>query len=184
MEEDLILIEKIKSNKNHLIHIYNQYQNYCINFIRGDNNGRLSEDELLSIYTHSVAILYNKITKSDFKLTARISTFLTAIFRIQFLKTLTQLHRNNQRSFSYVDNFDYISTILHSTDEDANHTLLSQTLEVLGNSSAKCYKILKLYYFQEYSIREITNKLKYKSDDSTKSQKSKCKKDLENFLFN
>lgn len=184
MEEDLILIEKIKSNKNQLIHIYNQYRNYCINFIRKENNGCLSEDELFSIYTHSVAILYNKITTSGFTLTSRISTFLTAIFKIQFLKVYTQLQRNNQISINYVDNFDYISSILYSADEDENHTLLSQKLEVLGNSDVQCYKILKLYYFQGYSITKITTKLKYKSDDSTKSQKSKCKKKLEILLFN
>lgn len=184
MEEDILLIERIKLNKNYLIHIYNQYQNYCINFIRAENNGRLSQDELLSIYTHSVAILYNKITKSDFVLTSLISTFLTAIVKIQFQATLTKLNKNNQQSIDYVDNYDYISNIVHSTDENVNHTLLSQTLEALGSSNARCYEILKLYYFQEYSIRDITTKLNFSNDDSTKSQKSKCKKKLETFIFN
>ena len=184
MEEDLILIERIKSNKNYLIYVYNKNQDYCLNFVRAENNGRLSEDELLSIYTHSVAIFYNKITKNDFVLTSLISTFLTSIFNIQVSNAIIEQYNKNKRSINYVDNFDYISQILYLAGEDANYNLLPQMLEILGHTEPHCYNILKLFYFKAYSINQITSELNYQNNDSTKSQKSKCKKKLENLLFN
>lgn len=62
---------------------------------------------------------------------------------------------------------------------DSRIQSLQENYSKLGNS---CKEILKLFYFQNYSLTKIMSLLNYKSTDSVKTQKYKCIKKLRSLI--
>jgi RNA polymerase sigma-70 factor (ECF subfamily) len=58
---------------------------------------------------------------------------------------------------------------------------LKKYFDALGE---KCQKILTLFYYQQYNIKEIMAEGNYNSENVVKSQKSRCLKTLKEAINN
>ena len=125
------------------------------------------------VFQDSLVVLYTKLRKGDFVLSASLHTFLQSICRNLWKKKL-----RDRKPTEDLDNID-------QTPFDPSHLdelLASEKTKVLASYisrlGADCRKLLTLYYFERVRIKKITELLKISSDAVTKNRKSRCMKNL------
>lgn len=68
------------------------------------------------------------------------------------------------------------------TAEDPNGERQAIMMKVLEKFAEPCKSIVRLFYFNAYSMNEIADELKYKNEDVVKSQKTRCMKELKRLV--
>jgi len=61
---------------------------------------------------------------------------------------------------------------------------IESALYELKRTSNKCFEILHRFYYLRHSMKDIASALNYTNDKNAKTQKSKCKKRLEQLSKN
>lgn len=148
--------------------------------IRSLQNMSASISEAEGIFHASILVLYEKAKQADFILECKISTFLVAVARKKWLKQLEAEKRLNQKEQDYArihynekanDLFDMQNIYAHEEQLDKLHRALNQ----LGSP---CNELLRAFYIEEKSMKELAIKFDYTSADNAKTQKHKCLKRL------
>lgn len=142
-------------------------------FIR-QNSG--SEDDAREIFHESLIILYEKITKNEFKLKSKLSTYLYSVCKNLWLYHLREkkpqafetLNRNNE--FNQV-----VEDIAHENDHEKDtEEKLEMIVQKLNKLKEPCYSILMMFYFKKMSYQLIAKELNYKTEKVVKNQKYRC----------
>ncbi len=88
----------------------------------------------------------------------------------------------NQRFKDHPDEFDRLINETHFENDiivNEKNQFVTAHLEKLGEP---CHSILKLFYYDSFSMESIAVKLDYKNTDVVKSQKLRCIKELRKAL--
>ncbi|MCP4442894.1 MAG: sigma-70 family RNA polymerase sigma factor [Aureispira sp.] len=147
----------------------------CANLVLKNNGSRNDAED---IFQEALYIFLLKIREPNFELSCKISTYLYAITSKLWLK---QLHKKSKQPYTLV--VDEIQEKLpdvsiEQEEEDLNQELLilaMQTLDSFGKE--ECKQLLKLYYFDRFSLQSIADILGY-SPKYTKKKKANCLKYL------
>lgn len=164
-------ISCLKSNENKTLKlIYKKYRSKCTTLIQ--NKYHISEEESKEIFQLSIIILYDKIISS--KLTELHSDLKNYILGIAHNKVY-ELYRRKKRD-QKLKNVSLIQSFLLTESEESEElerliTKLNRALNKIGDP---CRHILHLFYYNKYSLADITNLLKYKNVNTTKNLKYKC----------
>lgn len=191
---DQELLAKIKENSDFLGIVYKRCKTNCLNFMRKMTSGKMNDYELEDVFQDATLILYEKILKGDFVLTASFQTYLNSVCRFQLLNTLGK----SKLTTDYQDNFNddddknptnYIATITDSLDpiESSNEpqfVAIERALEKMKAAGGHCYELLTLFWYHKKSMNELTTEFGYNNSDTTKNQKAKCQKRLEKMAYN
>lgn len=136
---------------------------------------RLDREEALDIFQDTLVSFYDSIKQG--KLTHirySVKTYLFAIAKHMIYNKL----KYDQKFAADEENFEKFSS-LETTDEPL---MLSERKKVmitmLEQMGEPCYTILKLFYFDAFSMEAIAGRLQYKNTDVVKSQKLRCIKEL------
>jgi RNA polymerase sigma factor (sigma-70 family) len=171
-------IQKIKTNENEALkEIYLLCRQDCLTWLQKEH--QCSVDDALDIFQMSITILYDNVVSGKLnELTSNIKTYVFGIARNKAL----ELHRNKRDIVS--DDIisklaSYISSE-ESVEDEAHIKLACQSLDELGDP---CKTVLMQYYYHDKSMDEITATMNYKNTDTTKNQKYKCLKRLQNIFF-
>ncbi len=129
-----------------------------------------SEDDARDVFQEGLLVFINKLEDPGFNLSCKPETFLYSVCH--------NLWRIQQRQLSKE------SKIVAVELPDMSHQALEETIEkerrlislehVLSKIGEKCQTILKLYYFQKNSMKEIAQKLQLSSVQMAKNRKYKC----------
>ena len=173
------IIDLIKSGDQIVLRkIYDENRDAFVKFSRKYN---VEKYDALDIYQDSIIILYDNIVNGKIiDLSSKISTYLFAIGKYRIF----QLHRDNKKT-ELTNNLHleeeniYLDVNLHSEKLTKQQKLLKQYFPMLGN---RCKEILKLYYFEGYNLDEITEILDYSDKKVLKSQKSRCVRQLKDWI--
>ncbi len=180
MKEAQLIASLSKGNKNVLKDIYLEYKEAFLLFAK---RYTLSEDDLLDIYQDATIALFENAI--DGKLNNIQCTIKTYLFSIGKNMIFQQLKHNNKSVL--------INTQIHASEEydypiDLDETSLSihqqelqKAFKLLGE---QCKKILTLFYYNGFTLDEITITLQYQKKDVVKSQKSRCLAQLKNLVKN
>ncbi|MGB4959568.1 MAG: sigma-70 family RNA polymerase sigma factor [Saprospiraceae bacterium] len=169
-------ILKIKTNENEALkEIYVLCREECVLWLLKDF--ALSADDALEVFQVSVVILYdNVMTGKLVTLTSHIKTYLKGIIRNKALELL--------RSRKNIISDSRLGVMAQYVNEENDKSILEEqlsaaqmALETLGDP---CKSLLLLYYYNDLSMEEITTKMGYKNADTTKNQKYKCLRRLQN----
>ena len=122
------------------------------------------------IFNDGLVLLLEKTQEDDFKLTSKLSTYLTGIclnhWRNQSRKLSTkvrvELDLEIEQSYAFVD---------YDSDKEEKLQLLDTILEKIQD---RCKKLLRMFYFEGKRMAEIAKKLGFSSEKSAKTQKYKC----------
>ena len=177
---DQELLELIKKDQDYLGIVYKKTKDYCINFMRNMNAGNnINDFELDDIYQDAILILYEKIVKGNFKLTASFQTYLSSVCRFQLLNKFKKFQKDID--FEYYQEID--SSIMDVLEQipDQNEIkfkALEKALTALKKAGGKCYELLAMFWYQKKSMNEIAVHFRYTNDKNAKNQKSKCQKRL------
>ena len=173
------IIELIKQGDNTTLEkIYVENRKVFINFSKRYN---INEYDALDIYQDTIiAFQENVINGKIDHLESSISTYLFAIGKYKIF----YFHRKNKK-------FDPNNEI-HLNDnnlvfdvnlEDENLTKKQEALKKSFNTlGERCKSVLNLFYYQGYTLDEITEILNYSDKKVLKSQKSRCLKQLKELV--
>ncbi len=191
---DQELLVKIKQNSDYLGIVYKRCKSNCLGFMRKMTSGRISDYELEDVFQDASIILYEKIVKGDFVLTATFQTYLNSVCRFQLLNTLeksklTTDFQENKDSDDDENPMSYLSTITDTLDEidDSNEPqfiAIEKGLEKMKAAGGHCYELLTLFWYHKKSMNQLTEVFGYTNEVNTRNQKAKCQKRLEKMAYN
>ena len=129
-------------------------------------------DEMIArqLFHDSLILLMEKVSKDDFELSSKLSTFLYGINRFLWKNEL----RKRQRS----PELEWKDTLILTADDvgynEEKEEKIKVLNQILNQVTEKCKKIFELFYFKKESMSDIAEKLGFTSVNSAKTQKYKC----------
>lgn len=136
----------------------------------------LSREDILDVYQDAFVALIENAEKGKLDgLNAKLKTYLFSIGKYMIFSKL----RKNKKDFVEIET---LPDGLEWAEIDENNQHISQLEENLKKLGEQCYKILRLFYYEERKLDEIMEMLPYQSKDVLKSQKARCLKQLKEML--
>ena len=191
---DQELLIKIIENADYLGIVYKRCKPNSLNFMRRMTNGSISDYDFEDVFQDACIILYERIIKGDFVLTATFQTYINSVCRFQLLSTIKK-SRLNADYFEDSEGDDdenplgYKSTITDFIDEtedseESQNTAIERALEKMKAAGGHCYELLTLFWYHKKTMNDLTQHFGYSNSDNTKNQKAKCQKRLQKMAFN
>ncbi len=129
-----------------------------------------TKEEAEEIFSDALMLLVDKVSKRDFELTSKLSTYLYGIARFLWLNELKKPRRKKELEWS-----DTLILNGEDLDYDSEKEEEFKALEnVISQISEKCQKVFELFYYQKESMVTIAEMLGFTSVNSAKTQKYKC----------
>ena len=169
-------VYKLANDERYFTQVYNEHKDYSLRFLRKMYN---DDDLLKDIYQDATIVLYENSKKPNFTLTCSIQTYLNSICRNRLLT----LRRNKVNTLVNADDFDpnvsdWFDDEEYNEVKEERLTAIENALLKLKEAGGQCYQILKMQYYERFSMGKIAQLLGMKNEDSAKSQASKCRSKL------
>lgn len=174
MKEREDIIARIRAgDEEEIVALYQRYQKEFLHWAA--YRFSVDRDEALDIFQDTLICFYEDIKQE--KLTYITHTVKIYLFAVAKNKIYAKLRYNQKFSNSEMSTNHFYDP--ESADEGVILTerkkVIMQVIEQMGEP---CYAILKLFYFDAFSMEAIAQKLQYKNADVVKSQKVRCINDL------
>ncbi len=169
-EEEERLIEGLTHNEDAAFEfVYRQYYKMTAQYV-GTNKG--SKDDAQDVFQEALIVLVKNLRNKDFKLSAKVSTYLFAIAKKYWLYKL----RGNKDSSLEIENLntDHLieddSGLLAENEYDVKHSIIGEVFHLMKED---CRELLTQYYFNKSALGEIAKRMGW-SDDFVKVKKRRC----------
>ena len=176
MKEDTALQMRLRQDdKKALEEVYLENRSYVIKYFRDFQSVK---PQLEDIYQDSIIDLYQNFVTRQLRLEeGNIRSYLMTIVKRKIYKTL----KNQKQAHNLaLENPPEDSYQLLEIDSDSEaQKQLAIHYKKLGK---KCQELLKLFYYRGLSIKEIKEAASYKDENTVKSSKSRCLKQLKNLI--
>ena len=173
-QADALLFQSIlKGQEEGLVELYRLHRTEFIKWAW--QQFKLDEHDAADVFQDTIISLRSNIVKG--KLTELSSTLKTYLFGIGKNIALGRLRQNGKwyKNPELMEVQEEKSSITTKIEESDRTNIVSGLLENIGEP---CLSILRLYYYQNYSMEAIANTLDYKNENVVKSQKLRCLKKL------
>lgn len=189
------LVQLIQQNSDFLGEVYKRCKQYSISFMRKMTNGTKNDYELDDVFHDAILVLYEKIIKGNFELTASLQTYMNSVCR----NILLNIMKDDSKSSNYDEHIGseddddnptgFTSTITDVLDEledtkESQLTAIESALEKIKDAGGHCYELLTLFWYHNKSHIEIAQIMNYSNDKTSKKQKSGCQEKLRKMAFN
>jgi RNA polymerase sigma-70 factor (ECF subfamily) len=146
------------------------YKSFRDEFIRWANRHYQCQEEVAKdVYQMSIVIFYENIMSGKLvELKSSVKTYLFAIGKNKIL----EIGVSDRKVERMEENFIYEP--IENVPEEEREEVFVALEKALNELGEPCKTLLELYYFKNYSIEQIAHYMKYKGNDSTKTQKYKC----------
>lgn len=171
---DNIFINRIRyGGEDEIIHLYNEHKSGFIKWAKFKY--KLEHDDALDIFQDAVIALYKNVKQGNIlELNHSIKTYLYGIAKNMILNRLKYKSK-------FDDTFDEYDTIPYnslSEEWEVNSDAKEFIKSALKNLGEPCYTLLRLYYYNEYSMEAIAREINSKNPNVVKTQKARCIKAL------
>lgn len=170
-ESDQLIIYGIKKGDKLIIEkVYQEYFFLISNYIK-KNSG--STEDAKDIFQEALIIIYHNVSRNNFGLHCKFSTYLFSICKNLWLKHLRD-HPEKQG-----DHIDLHELPAETNPEQAirEAELYEVYLKKFNTLSNKCQEVLQMY-FAKIDMRSIAESLNLSSESYAKKKKFKCKEQL------
>ena len=173
------LLKTIKSDQPKEIELL--YQTYKATFLNFGSKYRLETHDLLEIYHDALLEMRKHALKGNLELvSASFKTYLFSIGKFKIYKYLKEKGKSTLQILSEIpDNETIEVNIFNEIQLTENQLKLQTYFSKLGK---KCQKMLINFYYKEISIKEIMELENYESENTVRSQKSRCLKTLKSLF--
>ncbi|MEO0340751.1 MAG: sigma-70 family RNA polymerase sigma factor [Bacteroidota bacterium] len=157
--------------------LYDQFRTPFLHWSKHHYN--LEEEDLIDVFQDAVIIFYQKIAEE--RLTSIESSIKTYLFGIAKYLIFRKL-KDKKRSPVEVDNIPDLEVdpiYFQKEEESERQVFLQNAINQLGPS---CKQIVDFFYFYNYSLDAIANRMRYKNTETVKSQKQRCMRQLKKIL--
>ncbi len=173
MSKSDIISEILAGDEQVVVELYNEYKEEFIKW--SGFRFQFNRDDALDVFQDVVISFYEnvragKLQQIDYKL----KTYLFAVGKNMILNRI----KYNQRFDQHADPVDRVTTYNTAAREievTDRHKVIMEHLSSLGEP---CQSILRMFFYQGYTMEAIAHNLKYKNADVVKSQKLRCMKEL------
>ncbi len=170
---DQEIVNQLKNGNTGVFKVlYNDF-NKITSFITQNSGG---EEEAKDFFHEALIILYEKVLNNDFKLEAKLSTYLFSVCKNLWLSYLRDYKpmifssvNDKENDFQWSE--DTFETIEINKDYNEKLNFIIQKINELEEP---CYSILMMFYFKKMSYFQIAQKLNYKTEKVVKNQKYRC----------
>ncbi|PNQ72786.1 sigma-70 family RNA polymerase sigma factor [Hanstruepera neustonica] len=142
----------------------------------------LNKEALLDIYQDAIIAFVENVTNGKIiSLSSSVKTYLFSIGKYMIFKKLKKeskleaLDLDDKRLELSIKLIDSI----YDESNVENNKLIKQCLNKLGQ---QCQTVLKLFYYNGFTLEEIQEHLNYGNYNTVKSQKSRCLKNLKELI--
>lgn len=129
-------------------------------------HGGTAEDAQ-DLLQEAIVLLYEKVTQTDFTLSAAASTYLMAVCKNQWLRELEKRARRTEMTPELLEHLPEAET----GEPDAPNPALAEYVARLGE---KCQAILVSFYYWGHRMEQVAQEHGYKTIRSATVQKFKC----------
>jgi len=139
-----------------------------------------TKEDAKDLFQDVVIAFYNKTKNPQFTLTCKFSTFIFAMARNQWLKVLRSRKvpiLEIENTFKQIPSMENIQLNLEYSE---NQKMLASLLKESGE---KCMDLLKLFYYEKFSMKKIALLRGYSSEQIVRTQKLRCIKKLKSILM-
>lgn len=161
-----------------LANIYKENRTGFLIFAKKYN---LPDEDLIDIYQDAIIALRDNIVMGKVvNLESSIKTYLFSVGKYMIYKKIKEHHTNKTFQediysvYNHIDYFEY-----HKDIDNRNQQLVTNCFVKLGE---KCQQILKLFYYDGLTLKEIQDYLNYDNYNVIKSQKSRCLRTLKEII--
>ncbi|WP_297337894.1 sigma-70 family RNA polymerase sigma factor [Algoriphagus sp.] len=176
MIKDQYLVDKLK--RGDLKALDEVYLTYKGEFCLFAGKFGLSAEDSLDLYQETMLSFYDNVHQNKLtQLTSTLKTYLFAIGKFKIYK-----HLDKAKRFEAEEKLIYISEELRLFEVDIQEERQQDLEKAFQRLGAKCREILNLFYYEGMGLDEILHALNYTSKDVLKSQKSRCLKQLKEFV--
>lgn len=196
------LLERIRQDSSLVEIVYRRCKSNSMRFMRNRWSTTLEED-LEDIFQDAFIVLVERINGGGFNLTdgATFQTYLNSVCRNQLLRRYRDSgsfiefndvqideSENQDELVNSAQSDSFLSTITdYLTELEGENEPLFQALErafgELRNRGGHCHEMLVMFWYQNCSIRELTEHFGYTTEVNTRNQKSKCQNRLRSMAF-
>lgn len=132
---------------------------------------------------NAIIILYEKIKKGNFELTAKLSTFLFSVAKNQWYSELKKQNKfmqveEDKEEISYGVSFQEETDFI-----DENEHKKALVVSIMNQLKNDCKEILVYSIYQNYSMREIAEMMGFQNEQIARNKKSKCLSYFKNLII-
>lgn len=156
------------------------YRNYFESLSSYILNNSGSRQDAEDIFQDVIMSFIDLVRNNKFRGDSQIKTFLYSMNRFAWLNELKKRGRAENREQLYekeknISDFQAAHLIEYKETSERISKLLDQVGET-------CKKILMLFYFENRSMKEILQEVKYENEQVVRNKKYKCLKQLESLI--
>jgi len=174
---DRALYEGIKANDSKAFsHLYKENYWKVAKYIRANNGGEEDAEEILQ---EGIILLWEKVISGAYVLgeSGSISGYLLGICRNKWRNVGRKGHAKYMTALDDGMDFTDHRNVLDVMEEEEDIQYLYRLFRKLGD---KCQDILRLFYFDRWSLKEIAEKY-HSTDRAMKTKRYECMKKLKKF---
>lgn len=160
--------------------LYKLYHPILIKWICGRGGEEVDAEDA---FQDAVLVLFEKAQDSEFCLTCKISTYLFAVCKRVWLKKITQrmpsvaLDQDEEDGIQLKAEEEDVQLFL---DQEEKIEQLDAALKALGEP---CAGLIKAFYVEQKSMKDIADTFHYTNPENAKTQKYKCLNRLRKLFF-
>lgn len=176
MSNEKMVISGLKNQDEKVVSkVYSEYRSGFILFAQ---RFQLEQTQILDVYQDTLIALCENAKKGYLdNLSSSLKTYIFSIGKYKIFALL----KKEQKKLSYEDT-EYLThewIVDEPIEETESIKALQTAIPLLGE---QCVKIIKLFYYDEKNLDEITEIMNYGNKNVVKSQKSRCLKQLKDLI--
>ena len=153
------------------VFIYRNYYKGIASYILQQQG---SAEEIEDIFQDAMIVLYNQVQKNAFRRDSTIKTYLYGICRNIWYKKLSKKRPQVQlEGLTATETMDLNMDQLLIGNE--REQLIYRLLKLVGE---ECVQLLKLFYYDNFSMKQIRAHMQLTSEQVAKNKKMKCLKKM------
>ncbi|MGK7397262.1 MAG: RNA polymerase sigma factor [Candidatus Cyclobacteriaceae bacterium M3_2C_046] len=171
VENDLIDLKSIKAGDDQpLINIYKLYRQEFVTWAL--QRYKMDKDDAIDIFQDAIICFQRNIFQGKLEqLNSSLKTYLYGIGKNLIrdkMKKNKRMVKNHH--ISEIDHIQYPEVI----ESIYSHERSQLVFQIMKKVQEPCLSILKMFYYQSLSMKEIAEKLNYKNENVAKTQKLRC----------
>ena len=164
MNDQFIINELKKGNTNAFSMVYQCYPMIEKHICKNSGTTEDAQD----IFHNGLIIFYEKVKTNEFRLEAKISTYVFAICKNIWLKKLRK--KSSHKAVELEEHHQLVEETSNKNEEGII-TLVRQKLNELGNP---CKELILMHEFHKMDWQSISSKMGYATAHAARNQKYKC----------
>lgn len=165
-DQDIIAAIRAGKRDQAIKALYQEFPKVKGNMLQTGGDAEIARE----IFHDSLILLIEKVSKPEFELTSKLSTYLFGINRFLWKNELRKRNRNPE--LEWKDTLILSAEDLGYNEEKEEKIKLLE--KVLNQVTERCKKIFELFYFKKQDMTVIAKELDFSSVNSAKTQKYKC----------